>query len=42
MVLSASGIDQDVPLSDKRLVARAVIDAVLSHRAQTSTQETQT
>ncbi|HYI62818.1 MAG TPA: bifunctional phosphopantothenoylcysteine decarboxylase/phosphopantothenate--cysteine ligase CoaBC [Acidimicrobiales bacterium] len=32
MVLSASGIDQDVPLSDKRLVARAVIDAVVGHR----------
>ncbi|WP_219945514.1 bifunctional phosphopantothenoylcysteine decarboxylase/phosphopantothenate--cysteine ligase CoaBC [Iamia sp. SCSIO 61187] len=34
VVVSASGIDQDVPLSDKRAVARAVIDAVVEHRAQ--------
>jgi hypothetical protein len=28
----ADGIDQDVPLSDKRAVARAVLDAVVAHR----------
>ncbi len=33
IVLSAGGIDQDVPLSDKRVVARAVLDAVVAHRA---------
>jgi phosphopantothenoylcysteine decarboxylase/phosphopantothenate--cysteine ligase len=33
VVVSARGIDQDVPLSDKRAVARAVIDAVVEHRA---------
>jgi len=33
VVVSATGIDQDVPLSDKRAVARAVIDAVVEHRA---------
>ncbi|HMJ76281.1 MAG TPA: bifunctional phosphopantothenoylcysteine decarboxylase/phosphopantothenate--cysteine ligase CoaBC [Iamia sp.] len=32
VVVSATGIDQDVPLSDKRAVARAVLDAVVAHR----------
>ncbi len=32
VVVSARGIDHDVPLSDKRAVARAVLDAVVEHR----------
>jgi phosphopantothenoylcysteine decarboxylase / phosphopantothenate---cysteine ligase len=31
-ILGPSGMRQDVPLSDKRAVARAVLDAVVSHR----------
>jgi phosphopantothenoylcysteine decarboxylase / phosphopantothenate---cysteine ligase len=31
-ILGPSGMRQDVPLSDKRAVARAVLDAVASHR----------
>ena len=31
-ILGASGMRQDVPLSDKRAVARTVLDAVASHR----------
>ncbi len=47
VLVGADGIDQDVPLSDKRAVARAVIDAVVALRpsaaergaeAQTETQ----
>jgi phosphopantothenoylcysteine decarboxylase/phosphopantothenate--cysteine ligase len=32
VLVFADGIDQDVPLSDKRAVARAVLDAVVAHR----------
>jgi phosphopantothenoylcysteine decarboxylase/phosphopantothenate--cysteine ligase len=32
VLVFAEGIDQDVPLSDKRAVARAVLDAVVAHR----------
>jgi phosphopantothenoylcysteine decarboxylase/phosphopantothenate--cysteine ligase len=32
VIVSASGVDQDVPLTDKRSVARAVLDAVLAAR----------
>jgi phosphopantothenoylcysteine decarboxylase/phosphopantothenate--cysteine ligase len=31
-ILGPAGMRQDVPLSDKRAVARAVLDAVVSHR----------
>jgi phosphopantothenoylcysteine decarboxylase/phosphopantothenate--cysteine ligase len=33
LIMSGSGIERDVPLSDKRAVARAVLDAVVSSRA---------
>jgi len=36
VIVSRRGIDQDVPLSDKRAVARAVLDAVVSHRLRES------
>jgi phosphopantothenoylcysteine synthetase/decarboxylase len=31
-IMSASGIDNDVSLADKRAIARAVLDAVLAAR----------
>ncbi|HEU5149320.1 MAG TPA: bifunctional phosphopantothenoylcysteine decarboxylase/phosphopantothenate--cysteine ligase CoaBC [Iamia sp.] len=34
VLVFADGTDQDVPLSDKRAVARAVLDAVAAHRAR--------
>ena len=36
LIMSGSGIERDVPLSDKRAVARAVLDAVVSSRANRS------
>ncbi len=33
LIMSGSGIERDIPLSDKRAVARAVLDAVVSSRA---------
>jgi len=36
-ILSAAGIEHDVPLSDKRAVARAVLDAVVAARAKQQT-----
>lgn len=36
LIMSGSGIERDVPLSDKRAVARAVLDAVVSSRATQS------
>ena len=34
-ILSASGAREDVPLSDKRAIARAVLDAIKTHREKT-------
>ncbi|MBL8779073.1 MAG: bifunctional phosphopantothenoylcysteine decarboxylase/phosphopantothenate--cysteine ligase CoaBC [Acidimicrobiales bacterium] len=36
LIMSGSGIERDVPLSDKRAVARAVLDAVVSTRDTSS------
>jgi phosphopantothenoylcysteine decarboxylase/phosphopantothenate--cysteine ligase len=36
VLVFADGFDQDVPLSDKRAVARAVLDAVVAHRGLTA------
>ena len=36
LIMSGSGIERDVPLSDKRAVARTVLDAVVSSRANRS------
>ncbi|MCB1014339.1 MAG: bifunctional phosphopantothenoylcysteine decarboxylase/phosphopantothenate--cysteine ligase CoaBC [Acidimicrobiales bacterium] len=33
LIMSGSGIERDIPLSDKRAVARAVLDVVVSSRA---------
>jgi phosphopantothenoylcysteine decarboxylase/phosphopantothenate--cysteine ligase len=33
VLVRADGVDQDVPLTDKRSVARAVLDAVVALRA---------
>jgi hypothetical protein len=32
VLVRAAGVDQDVPLTDKRSVARAVLDAVVALR----------
>ena len=37
VILAADGVHQDVPLSDKRVVARAVLDAVLRTRNRSTT-----
>ena len=37
VILGADGVHQDVPLSDKRVVARAVLDAVLRTRNRSTT-----
>jgi len=39
-ILTATGARQDVPLTDKRAVARAVLDAVAAHRARSGHRET--
>jgi phosphopantothenoylcysteine decarboxylase/phosphopantothenate--cysteine ligase len=31
-IISAAGLREDVPLTDKRAIARAVLDAVIRHR----------
>jgi phosphopantothenoylcysteine decarboxylase / phosphopantothenate---cysteine ligase len=33
VIITAGGMEQDVPLADKRAVARAVLDAVLVNRS---------
>jgi phosphopantothenoylcysteine decarboxylase/phosphopantothenate--cysteine ligase len=38
LILSASGSRTDVPLSDKRAVARAVLDAVVAERSNPTPQ----
>ncbi|HUF33161.1 MAG TPA: bifunctional phosphopantothenoylcysteine decarboxylase/phosphopantothenate--cysteine ligase CoaBC [Acidimicrobiales bacterium] len=39
-IITASGIDKDVPLADKRAVARAVIDAALASRTAPNQETT--
>ena len=36
VIIGADGVHQDVPLSDKRVVARAVLDAVLRTRTRST------
>ncbi len=36
-IVSAAGVDKDVPLPDKRAIARAVLDAVIEHRTGAAT-----
>ena len=34
VILHADGTEREVPLADKRVIARAVLDAVIRHRRQ--------
>ena len=40
VIIDASGMDHDVPLSDKRAIADAVWDAIVAWRASAGTRTT--